>query len=1152
MSKPSPSPKTGIRSGRVSVGHPVDVATGTQSDEFSDHILPGRVPLTLGRRYSTTMPKDSVGMFGPGWSSPFEMFLCQDVDGYKMRAEDGESDILFDDPDGAIESGGIARNLGMFCELSRVGRDYIVTKWNPDDQDVTQYVFEQGNPGERWLLCRQQDLTGQAVHIERDVNQRVISVRQKREGRGYQFTYSPAGRVTEVAVAVPGRREPRVIARYVYDAAGRLCEHSNALGQRSSYEYDDQGRMIREVNLAGMVYHFRYDAQGRCIENTGLEGYGRVTLRINSDARMTEATDALDNVTIYRWNETGQVEQQISPLGRETTTIFDEHGRIVQKIEPSGAKTSYAFDERGDRVKVISPTEAVTQYAYNDRHQAICITDAAGHTWQRTYNEAGQIASVTNPLGQTLTYSYGARGDLVEVKDSVGRRWGLNWSETGDLLSHTDALGHATRYEYNLEGDLHAIISARGHRTEVRLDELGRVVEVRLPDGARRRMARNAYHQITEFVDEVGAVSRWRYAGCGLLLEEVRPHGGRIQYEWSSLPGQLLAVRNELGERYSFEYDPDGRLVKETDFAGRVTRYEHGKGNEASAIRNAAGERIELKRNAAGALLEVAHSRDAVTKYAYDERGLLLKADNGSCPVEREYDPLRRLVREKQGEHEILSTYDAAGNRVKRQSSLGSETLFDWDENGRLIRHTPDGLTPLHFQYDEEGNELRRFVEDGVEIAHKYDCRGRRAEQRVGVTADNWLERVSSGAEGILRREYKYDAASNLTEILDRRVGKTEYRYDPAGRIVAAVLPQGYSERFTYDAADNLTAHVQNDVMRRLSYGPGNTLRERDGVVYEHDVLGQLVRKKESQGETTYSWDAQGMLAKVALPDGSVWTYRYDALGRRVEKQGPTERTEFVWDGDVVLHEVRQKEGTEQERVDWEFEQDGFAPIGKVERGVRYFCINDVSGAPQELVTKEGHVGWAARFSTWRMLLSTSLSEVDCPVRFQGQWHDPETGLHYNRNRYYDPENCRFISYDPIGLLGGLNTYQYALNPMGWIDPYGLSDRKCTGCDDCSKANDTLVRRGKDKESATRLAARAQDAEAHGFPHGVSVTTPASNQRLSKDPSDAMMATKKAFEDAGFTVHHTPTSKDPQHHTVELPKPVTPEVAKLFNSVLGR
>uniref|UniRef100_UPI001F4FF3C4 polymorphic toxin type 47 domain-containing protein n=1 Tax=Pseudomonas rhizoryzae TaxID=2571129 RepID=UPI001F4FF3C4 len=73
--------------------------------------------------------------------------------------------------------------------------------------------------------------------------------------------------------------------------------------------------------------------------------------------------------------------------------------------------------------------------------------------------------------------------------------------------------------------------------------------------------------------------------------------------------------------------------------------------------------------------------------------------------------------------------------------------------------------------------------------------------------------------------------------------------------------------------------------------------------------------------------------------------------------------------------------------------------------------------------------------------------QIAQPLRFQGQYHDPETGLHYNRHRYYHPETGSFITPDPIRLAGGLNSYRYAPNPTGWVDPLGLANVKgqCPG-----------------------------------------------------------------------------------------------------------
>jgi len=1040
-------------SGKVSVGHPVDVATGTLTHDFEDYVLPGRLPLVFGRRYSSAMPDCSDALFGPGWSSPFQMYLKQDLDGYHLLAEDGETIIPFEDTQGLVESGRIVRNLGMFHELRRDGDRYLVTRWNPDTQEVVRYVFPSavGTGTTRLPLASRQSVAGQGIDIHRDATGRILALCQRREGRGFRLVYTDDGRLAEVRVTAPGYE--RLVLRYSYDASGRLCEMTDALGQRCVYAYDDKGRMVREVNLGGMVYHFRYDARGRCIETSGLEGYGRNTLQIEDRARITQVADALDHITLYKWNESGQVEQQISPLGNITTTAYDSDGRIIARTEPTGATTRYVYDERGDRIEVVSPAGTVTRYEYDEHHQIIAVTDPTGNRWRRSYDDAGQVAAVENPLGQGLRYAYDVHGDLCEVRDTAGRTRHYRWDAAGSLVKSTNPLGHSTRYEYDLEGELVAISDPRGHRTELFRDPLCRIREVRLPDGARRRFGRDAYGQITEYVDELGAVTKRRYAACGLLVEEVRPHGGRIELEWSNIPGQLLAVRNELGERHTFDYDAEGRMTRQVNFPGHATRYEYEKGDRVSAIGDPAGNRTRFERNAAGVVTSVIPSNGPPIFYEYDALGRLIRADNGDCPIEREYDVLGRLIRERQGRHEVTSEYDAAGNRCRRKSSLGHETVFEWDENSQLAVLWQDDLDPVRFEYDAAGNETSRSIAGGVRITHDYDSRDRRATQRVQKCGRPGTVRV--GGEVLGFRTYNYDAASNLTEILDEQKGATCYSYDAAGRIVSARMPDGFSERFTYDAADNIrrierAASAAGDqsplpALEQFDYGRGNVLKSGTGVEYEYNLLGQQVRKRDASGETRYSWNAQGLLAHAQLPNGDAWSYRYDALARRVEKCGPKGRVEFVWDGDVILHEVHIKEDKPEPPIHWEFDPYGFAPIGKIEEKQQYICVNNVNGTPTELLTYDGSLVWAVRLTSRDRSKEVEIFDDDncCPIRCQGQWYDSETSLNYNRYRYYDSNLERFVSQDPIGFIGGMNLYSAGANPIGWIDPYGLSNISC-------------------------------------------------------------------------------------------------------------
>ena len=101
-----------------------------------------------------------------------------------------------------------------------------------------------------------------------------------------------------------------------------------------------------------------------------------------------------------------------------------------------------------------------------------------------------------------------------------------------------------------------------------------------------------------------------------------------------------------------------------------------------------------------------------------------------------------------------------------------------------------------------------------------------------------------------------------------------------------------------------------------------------------------------------------------------------------------------------------------------------------------YFHTDQI-GTPLEMTDREGQIVWQATYKAWGAVEKLAVNDVEQNLRFQGQYFDDETGLHYNTFRYYDPEVGRFVTQDPIGLSGGTNLYHYAPNPYGWIDPWG-------------------------------------------------------------------------------------------------------------------
>ncbi|MDF7681672.1 RHS domain-containing protein [Enterobacteriaceae bacterium ESL0689] len=151
--------------------------------------------------------------------------------------------------------------------------------------------------------------------------------------------------------------------------------------------------------------------------------------------------------------------------------------------------------------------------------------------------------------------------------------------------------------------------------------------------------------------------------------------------------------------------------------------------------------------------------------------------------------------------------------------------------------------------------------------------------------------------------------------------------------------------------------------------------------------------------------------------------YGYDGFSRQMWKQDASRVTVFIWDSDRLLNEI-----SDQRSHLWIYEDEhGFASLAQIthrtgedKKEARiYWYHNDASGLPRELTDAEGNIVWWADYHGWgrtAQVRACNEDEIHQPLRYQGQYHDEETGLHYNRFRYYDPECGRFISQGPTGL----------------------------------------------------------------------------------------------------------------------------------------
>ena len=201
------------------------------------------------------------------------------------------------------------------------------------------------------------------------------------------------------------------------------------------------------------------------------------------------------------------------------------------------------------------------------------------------------------------------------------------------------------------------------------------------------------------------------------------------------------------------------------------------------------------------------------------------------------------------------------------------------------------------------------------------------------------------------------------------------------------------------------------------------------------------------------------MLQAVQRPDKQLVNFTYDALGRRLTKTYKDKTTHFIWDRNTPLHEWVSDASDSQLNVDkegrfkvelpneksglitWIFDEGTFKPAAKILGDQTFSIITDYLGTPVEMYDADGQEIWAAEYDIFGKIRKLDIGSLsDCPFRYQGQYDDVETGLYYNRFRYYDHKIGGYISQDPIGLEGGMpNMYAYVHNLNSLIDPFGLS-----------------------------------------------------------------------------------------------------------------
>ncbi|HDT1149615.1 TPA: RHS repeat protein, partial [Escherichia coli] len=433
-------------------------------------------------------------------------------------------------------------------------------------------------------------------------------------------------------------------------------------------------------------------------------------------------------------------------------------------------------------------------------------------------------------------------------------------------------------------------------------------------------------------------------------------------------------------------------------------------------------------------------------------------------------DRLHRETLRSFGRYELTTAYTSAGQlQSQHLNSLQYDRDYTWNDNGELIRISSPRQT-RSYSYSDSGRLTGVHTTTSnldIRIPYATDPAGNRLpdpELHPDITLSMWPDnRIARDAHYL----YRYDRHGRLTEktdLIPEGVIRTDderthrYHYDSQHRLVHYTRTQ-YAEplvesRYLYDP---LGRRVAKRVWRRerdltgwmsLSRKPEVTWYGWDG-----DRL-TTIQNDRTRIQTVYQPGSFTPLIRVETATGELAKTQRRSLADALQQSGGEDGGSVVFPPVLVQMLDRLESETLADRVSEESRrwlascgltveqmQNQMDPVYTPARKIHlYHC--DHRGLPLALVSTEGATEWYAEYDEWGNQLSEdNPHQLQQLIRLPGQQYDEESGLYYNRHRYYDPLQGRYITQDPIGLKGGWNFYQYPLNPVQYIDSMGLASK---------------------------------------------------------------------------------------------------------------
>ncbi len=885
-----------------------------------------------------------------------------------------------------------------------------------------------------------------------------------------QWQYDDHGWLTDISHLSEGHR---VAVHYGYDDKGRLT------GERQTVENPETGELLwqhetthayNEQGLANRVtpdslppvewltYGSGYLA-GMKLGDTPLLEYTRDRMhreRVRSFGSMAGSNAAYKLTSTY--TPAGQLQSQhLNSLVYDRDYGWNDNGDLVRISGPRQTREyGYSATGRLESVRTLAPDLDIRiPYA----------TDPTGNRLPdpELHPDSTLTAWPDNRIAEDAhyVYHYDEYGRLTEKTDLIPagvKRSTIAYDKRGRPVSVTEG-GLTRSMGYDAAGRITVLTNENGSQSTFRYDPVDRLTEQRGFDGRTQRYHYDLTGKLTQSEDE-GLITLWHYDASDRITHRTVNGDPAEQWQYDE-HGWLTTLSHTCeGHRVSVHYGYDDK--------GRLT-----------------GERQTVENPETGEMLW-----EHETGHAYSEQGLATRQEpDGLPPVEWLTYGSGYLAGMKLGGTPLVEyTRDRLHRETARSfggagSTAGYEQATAYTLTGQLqSRHLNLPQLDCDYTWNDNGQLVRI---SGPQECREYRYSGTGRLTGVHTTAANLDIDIPYATDPAGNRlpDPELHPDSTLTAWPDNRIAEDAhyvYRYDEYGRLAEKTdrIPEGvirmHDERthhYHYDSQHRLVfytriQHGEPQVESRYLYDPLGRRTGKRVWRRERDLTGwmSLSRKPE---ETWYGWDGDRLttvqtqqtriqtvyqpgsftpLLRIETENGEQAKARHRSLAEVLQEDtGVTLPAELAVMLGRLERELRQGSVSEEsqqwlaqcgltaEQMAAQLEAE-YIPERKLHL---YHC--DHRGLPLALISPEGETAWQGEYDEWGNLLGEeSAQHLQQSLRLPGQQYDEESGLYYNRNRYYDPLQGRYITQDPIGLRGEWNLYKYPLNPVRFIDSLGL------------------------------------------------------------------------------------------------------------------